>query len=94
MTEAVLALLPFLFDVLRLSRVTIEPFVQDNGSLSLARKVGAVRAPRKSDEISTARVVGANSPVVCFEITREKWYAREDTGEEPTYDPSHKTCRW
>ena len=91
MTEAVLALLHFLLDVLRVSTVTIEPLVQDNGSLSLARKVGAVRAPRKSDETNGAKVMADKLALACFAITRERWYARRENAAELVYDPTDKT---
>ncbi|GAA6011929.1 hypothetical protein JCM10207_003432 [Rhodosporidiobolus poonsookiae] len=65
MGEAISAILPFIFQVLHLPSVIIDPLVGNTSSVRLAQKLGFARRPDKITPLGTKHHV--------FELTRAMW---------------------
>lgn len=86
MSEALMHVIRYAFDVLRLPHVIIDPDVGNTASSKLAARMGA-------------KMEGVKNYQEIWRLDRKIWYELESkreggTNPEPVYDLKQKCCRW
>lgn len=93
MTETIVHVLRYAFDVLRLGSIIVDPIVGNEASLRLAKTVGGQFVTTQKN--AYLRTIQQD----IYKIPRGAWYEAEKgreggTKEEPKEDKDAKNCRW